>query len=112
MDRLTLQECLIEALRQLEAYKNAMSLREDAYDFEAAIRKLTEQLFSLQVISDLKGSLDDISHSISLLRSLTVEAGQYLEQGFELDDTKRLIAKSLSANYALSKVTLGGLCHI
>ncbi|WP_276204917.1 hypothetical protein [Vibrio barjaei] len=41
MDQLTLQECLIDTLRRLEKYKSTMCLREDAYDLESAIKKLT-----------------------------------------------------------------------
>ncbi len=111
MDRLTLQECLINTLKQLETYKSTMYLREDAYDLESGIRKLTDQLFSIQILSELKGSHDDISISIQILQSITKEASQSQEQGFELEDARNLIEQTLEANRALSKVTLGRLHH-
>ncbi|MCY9871765.1 hypothetical protein [Vibrio barjaei] len=112
MDQLTLQECLIDTLRRLEKYKSTMCLREDAYDLESTIKKLTEQLFSLQILSELKGSIDDVSSSIELLQMVTKEAERSLAQGFELDDARKLIAHTLEADRALSKVTLGELGHI
>ncbi|USD63283.1 hypothetical protein J4N45_20035 [Vibrio sp. SCSIO 43140] len=107
MDQLTLQETLISTIRQLEVYKPNIRLSEEAYDLELAVSKLTEQLFSLQSLSSLKGSIDDISASIEMLNTLSSQTKHSLEQGIDIDDPRIIINESLRVNSELSKLTMG-----
>lgn len=107
MDQLTLQETLISTIRQLEAYKPNIRSSEEAYDLELAVSKLTEQLFSFQSISSLKGTIDDISVSIKMLSDLASKTKHSLEQGIDIDDPRIIINESLRVNSELSKLTMG-----
>ncbi|WP_234497334.1 hypothetical protein [Vibrio maritimus] len=107
MDQLTLQETLISTIRQLETYKPNIRLSEEAYDLELAVSKLTEQLFSLQSLSSLKGSIEDISASIEMLSTLSSKTKHSLDQGIDIDDPRLIINESLRVNSELSKLTMG-----
>ncbi|MGF1751536.1 MULTISPECIES: hypothetical protein [Vibrio] len=109
MDQLTLQEHLVITLKLLEKYQQQICRTEDAYDLEVTVRKLADQLMSLQLLDSIKGSNDDVSFCIQLLNKVDERTKESLELGFELEGAAQIVHYSNMAYNALSKVTLGDL---
>ncbi|MFA0085404.1 hypothetical protein BCU70_21695 [Vibrio sp. 10N.286.49.C2] len=107
MDQLTLQEHLIDTLKLLEKYRHRICRTEDAYDLEVSVRKLTDQLMSLQQLKTPKGSNSDLTSALDRLNKIKGHANESLDLGFELEGATRLVHHSNLAYLALTKVTLG-----